>query len=57
MAYRRYDRVRGDAIVKFLKWALSDGQQFAALLSYAPLPKAVVDKEMAQLAKIGIASK
>ena len=30
-------------MVDFMKWALTDGQKFAAELGYAPLPKAVVE--------------
>jgi len=37
-----------------MKWALTDGQKFAEGLGYAPLPKAVVDLEMAALAKVKI---
>jgi phosphate transport system substrate-binding protein len=36
------DAAKGDAIVKFLWWAIHDGQALAAPLDYAPLPKAVV---------------
>jgi len=39
-------------MVDFMKWALSDGQHFATDLDYAPLPKAVVDQELAALSKI-----
>jgi phosphate transport system substrate-binding protein len=46
------DKVRGAAMVDFLKWALADGQKFAPDLGYAPLPQAVVDKEMQALAKV-----
>jgi phosphate transport system substrate-binding protein len=40
------------AIVDFLHWMLTTGQSDAAQLSYAPLPKSVVTKEEAQIAKI-----
>ncbi len=33
----------------FMKWALTDGQKYAADLGYAPLPKAVVDLELKTL--------
>jgi len=46
------DKVKGAAIVKFLKWCLTDGQKFAPPLDYAPLPKAVVDKELLQVNQI-----
>jgi ABC-type phosphate transport system substrate-binding protein len=36
----------------FVKWALTDGQKFAASLGYAPLPASAVQLEMAQLAKV-----
>jgi phosphate transport system substrate-binding protein len=48
------DKAKGAAIVKVLKWALTDGQSYAAPLHYAPLPKAVVAKEMGQLAQINV---
>ncbi len=40
------DPAKKRAIVDFLRWMLTDGQKMAAALSYAPLPKAVVDREM-----------
>jgi hypothetical protein len=39
-------------MVEFVKWALSDGQKFCAELGYAPLPDAVVQLELAALAKV-----
>jgi len=36
------DPVKGNAIVRFLWWAVRDGQQLAGPLDYAPLPKSVV---------------
>jgi len=38
------DQAKGDALVKFLWWAIHDGQALAAALDYAPLPKAAVAK-------------
>jgi len=46
------DKERSRIMVDFLKWALGDGQKFAPDLGYAPLPKAVVDKEMSALARV-----
>ena len=46
------DKVKGQAIVKFLKWCLTDGQKFAPPLDYAPLPQAVVEKEIQQVNQI-----
>jgi phosphate transport system substrate-binding protein len=48
------DKVKGAAIVKFLKWALINGQQYATPLNYAPLPKEVIGKETAQIDQISI---
>ena len=40
------DNSKRDALKGFLKWALTDGQNYAEGLSYAKLPKEVVDREM-----------
>jgi phosphate transport system substrate-binding protein len=39
------DPAKKQAIVGFLHWMLSDGQGMTEALSYAPLPKSVVEKE------------
>ena len=39
-------------MVDFMKWALTDGQKMTPALGYAPLPKAVVEKELQALEKI-----
>jgi ABC-type phosphate transport system substrate-binding protein len=39
-------------MVDFVKWALSDGQKFAADLGYAPLPEAVVKLELNALKSV-----
>jgi phosphate transport system substrate-binding protein len=46
------DAAKGKSIMKFVKWALTDGQKSVESLDYAPLPKAVQTKELAALAKI-----
>jgi phosphate transport system substrate-binding protein len=38
------DRTKGMALVKFLWWALHDGQKLGAPLHYAALPKALVER-------------
>jgi len=48
------DKVKGQAIINFLKWALTDGQKFAEALDYAPLPQAVVTKELQQINQISL---
>jgi phosphate transport system substrate-binding protein len=46
------DAGKRDAVKGFLKWALQDGQNYAENLSYAKLPKAVIDKEVKAIDKI-----
>ena len=46
------DPTKDKAIKDFLKWMLTDGQTMTSSLSYAPLPKGVVAKEMKAIAKI-----
>ncbi len=46
------DGNKKQAIKGFLTWMLADGQNMAGALDYAPLPKAVVTKEKAAIAKI-----
>jgi len=38
------DKQKGEALVKFLHWAMSEGQAYAKDLLYAPLPKEVVKR-------------
>jgi len=46
------DKAQGKMMVDFMKWALTEGQRFAAEMGYAPLPKAVVDLEITALQRI-----
>jgi phosphate transport system substrate-binding protein len=46
------DATKKKSIKEFLAWMITAGQQDAQGLSYAPLPKQVVDKEQKQLALI-----
>jgi len=48
------DKASGKAMIDFVKWALTDGQKFAADLGYAPLPANVVMLEQAALDKIKV---
>jgi phosphate transport system substrate-binding protein len=43
------DKERAKVMNDFLKWALTDGQKDAPALGYAPLPKAVAEKELGRL--------
>ena len=40
------DTAKRDAIKGFLKWMLSDGQGYCEELSYAKLPKEIVEREL-----------
>jgi phosphate transport system substrate-binding protein len=46
------DKAKGAAIKDYLQFLLTDGQKLAADVDFAPLPKALADKAVAQLAKI-----
>ena len=46
------DSAKRDAIKGFVKWMLTDGQNYAEQLSYAKLPKEVIAKEEKALAKV-----
>jgi phosphate transport system substrate-binding protein len=46
------DTTKRDAVKDFLKWMLTDGQQYCEGLSYAKLPKEIVAKEMKAIALV-----
>jgi phosphate transport system substrate-binding protein len=46
------DPAKGEAIAKYLWWALHDGQKFAESLDYAPLPEKVVTLVEARLKEL-----
>ena len=46
------DMTKAKALKAFLKWGLTDGQQYCAPLTYAPLPAAVLQKELLQMKKL-----
>lgn len=46
------DEARGKALVKFLRWAIHDGQKYAPSLLYAPLPSQVVKMVEAKIKQI-----
>jgi phosphate transport system substrate-binding protein len=43
------DEQKAKAIVEFMEWAVTDGQQFAEPLGYVPLPQPVIDVNEATL--------
>jgi len=46
------DAVRSKIMVDFIRWALGDGQKYAAELGYAPLPREVVALELEALKRV-----
>jgi phosphate transport system substrate-binding protein len=46
------DPAKRDAVKGFLRWMMTDGQKYTESLSYAPLPKTVVVKEMKAIALV-----
>lgn len=48
------DKSKAKAIVKFLNWALTDGEKYCKALYYAPLPKQVVELDKKKIAQIAL---
>jgi phosphate transport system substrate-binding protein len=46
------DHAKGEAIVNFIKWAITDGQKYAESLDYAPLPANVVEMIQEKLKQV-----
>jgi phosphate transport system substrate-binding protein len=51
------DATKGEAVLRFIDWAIHDGQKMAGPLDYAPLPKPVVAKVEAKLKTLTVAGK
>jgi phosphate transport system substrate-binding protein len=51
------NEAKGKALVKFLWWAIHDGQKYPSTLLYAPLPAPVVTKLEAKLRQITFGGK
>ena len=49
---KQKDAEKGKKLVQFINWMLHDGQKYAADLQYAPLPQAVVAKEVTALQRV-----
>jgi phosphate transport system substrate-binding protein len=55
LIYPKYtDKEKGEAIKKFIKWELHEGQKYAPALNYAALPPQVVKLEEKQLKQVVI---
>ncbi|MCB0384606.1 MAG: substrate-binding domain-containing protein, partial [Bdellovibrionales bacterium] len=44
LVHGQMENPKGEKIVKFLRWAMGQGQTFAPGLNYAPLPKSLISK-------------
>jgi phosphate transport system substrate-binding protein len=51
------DPAKGEALLRFLWWAVQDGQKMARALDYAPLPAPVVEKVKAKLKSLTVHGK
>ncbi|MDZ4676334.1 MAG: phosphate ABC transporter substrate-binding protein PstS [Oligoflexia bacterium] len=54
LVYGKQNGIKGSNLVKFLNWAIYDGQKLSAALEYAPLPKELVTKIDAKIKKIEV---
>jgi len=55
LVYEQQDnREKAEALIRFIRWALSDGQNYTEALGYAPLPRAVIEMEKRALDRIQI---
>ena len=48
------DKEQSRIMVDFIRWAITDGQQFAEELGYAPLPRNVADMELNALKRVRV---
>ncbi len=51
---KQTDKAKADALKAYLTYLITDGQKLLPDLDYAPLPKSIADKALAQLAKITV---
>ena len=51
------DAEKGRKLVDFLKWAVTEGQQYGPALHYAPLPQKIVQGAQKKLATVAVAAK
>ncbi|MFZ5627245.1 MAG: phosphate ABC transporter substrate-binding protein PstS [Bacillota bacterium] len=48
------DKAKTEKVLNLLKWVVTDGQQYASELQYAPLPKEIQEKCVEQLKKVKV---
>ena len=51
---KQTDKAKGTAVVAYFKYMLTDGQSMLAEIDFAPIPKALQEKALAQLAKVQV---
>jgi phosphate transport system substrate-binding protein len=51
---KQTDRAKGNALKAYFKYLVTDGQKLLPEIDYAPIPKALQDKALAQIDKIGV---
>ena len=49
---KQKDKEKGKILTEFMRWMLTEGQKLTEDLSYAPLPKGIVDMELSALEKV-----
>jgi phosphate transport system substrate-binding protein len=52
LVYQQMPKDKGEPLVKFLRWAVTDGQKYNEALAYASLPKELVKKVEAKINEI-----
>lgn len=50
----KMDKAKAEKMLTMLQWTVTDGQKYASDLQYAPLPKELQDKCVAQLKKVKV---
>jgi phosphate transport system substrate-binding protein len=54
LVHQTMPKAKGEKLVRFLKWAITDGQRFAGPLSYAELPKELVPRVEKKISSIKV---
>jgi len=54
LVYKSMPKEKGASLLKFLRWAIKNGQAFAEPLHYAPLPKSMVGKVQAKISEVSL---
>ncbi|PIU00394.1 MAG: phosphate ABC transporter substrate-binding protein PstS [Bdellovibrionales bacterium CG10_big_fil_rev_8_21_14_0_10_45_34] len=54
LVYKSMSKEKGEPLLKFIQWALSEGQTMASALNYAPLPKSLLPRVKAKVDEINL---